>query len=299
LALQAALDKLAEPRPAPSVAPKEELDRQKARDGVLEARLMAIEETMRTGLAKVSSGRAAVPTAPMAPVSWIDHVKGAPPHLQLAVGGVFIFLLVLATVPWLVHSGASAGPAPVAAPSADTVAAAPARPAPSEPPVEAEPKPDPQPSAAQAAAAAQPAAAEPSAAAEAPPAAEPSPAPPIDRKQARHEMFDFLKLKRYSDAADVGQRLRAAFDLDWEAEIQLAEALRQSNRTDEAGPVYEEFLERFPTNAYADMAAFRLGNLLAKTDKAGAIAAYKRVIQFPKSKYTGEAKQALAQLGGR
>ncbi len=268
-------------------AQRDELDRQKARDSVLEARLVAIEETVRSGISKLAT-TAKTAAAPPPPTTWVDYLKNAPAPILVAAGGITLLLVLLAVLPWLLAPEETVAPAVVAqAPAAPTSVPIPA------PDAVAEAK---QPEAAPAAA--------PEPVAEAPaqaqaPAAEPPPAagPPVDRKALRKEMFDAFKAKKYDKAADAGLRLKAAFELDWEAELKLGDALYKANRHDEAVRIYQGFVERYPTNAHADAALFKIGSMLAKTDKAAAIKALEKVAQDPKSKYQGEARQALAQLG--
>lgn len=74
------------------------------------------------------------------------------------------------------------------------------------------------------------------------------------------------------------------------------QCLRQANRGDEAAPVFQEFADKFPTNAHLDVALFRLASLLAKSDKQRAAEAYERVAADPTSKYKGDASKGLEQL---
>lgn len=202
----------------------------------------------------------------------------------MQIGGVALglVLLFLAIVSWL--RSPTVVPVPVPAP---TTAAVSPRPTPTPTPEAAEPE------------AAEPEAAEAPEPEAAVAAAAEAPAPngaPIDKKAVRREMFDALKAKRYGDAADAGLRLRESVELDWEAHLALGDALRQANRGEEAAPVFQDFVDKFPTNAHLDVALFRLANLLAKSDKQKAAEAYKRVAADPKSKYKGDASKALAQL---
>jgi pentatricopeptide repeat protein len=121
----------------------------------------------------------------------------------------------------------------------------------------------------------------------------------IPRKELRRALFDAAAQKRWAAAADAGLQMRGSYEVDWEAALVLADALVRARRYEDAIAVYREFLERFPTNHYADKALFRLAECLQAAKRHGeARTAYERLAQKP-GKYRKRAKKSLAGLRGR
>jgi TolA-binding protein len=74
---------------------------------------------------------------------------------------------------------------------------------------------------------------------------------PDERRNLRRRMFDAYKVKKWEEAADAGLLLRSGGKLDWEAALNLAQALRFANRTNDAVEAFKVFLADFPDNKYA------------------------------------------------
>ncbi len=87
---------------------------------------------------------------------------------------------------------------------------------------------------------------------------------PDERRNLRRKMFDSYKARKWEDAANAGLRLRAATKLDWEAQLNLAQALRFAGRTPEAVDMFKAFLAEFPENRYVGEAKATLEKLTKK-----------------------------------
>jgi len=209
----------------------------------------------------------------------LPPVFDAQPWLLPVVGGLLLSFLVVVVVA-LARGGSSARPAVVSPlPAASNVPAqaagaaeaqAPAA-SPASPPeavasevktAEAAPT-----EAAPAEAQAAPAAAGDSAAALAAAAAVPPSTERLDadgRKKVRRQLFDAYKNKRWDEAARAGYHMRAGSSMDWEAQYNLAHALRQSGRVNEAIEMYHAFITEFPDNKFLKDAKAYITKLEAK-----------------------------------
>jgi TolA-binding protein len=77
-------------------------------------------------------------------------------------------------------------------------------------------------------------------------------------------MFEAYKAKKWEDVIGAGKRLHAAGKIDWEAELNLAQALRLGGHTPEAIEMFKSFLADFPGNKYAAEARATMDKLQKK-----------------------------------
>ncbi len=82
-----------------------------------------------------------------------------------------------------------------------------------------------------------------------------------ERKNLRRTLMDAFKKKRWGEAADAGLQLRASYEMDWEAEYTLADALSRAGRKADAIAAYKSFLKSYPDNKFADKAQKALAAL--------------------------------------
>ncbi len=124
-----------------------------------------------------------------------------------------------------------------------------------------------------------------------------SPEQEAQRKALRRKMFDAHRKKRWGETARLGVQLREEYNLDWEAQLKLADALRRGKKIEEAAVVYLAFIEQHPDNDKIVDALFKAANLLVKLGRTEeALPLYERVSKLPKSEFKREAKKALKAL---
>lgn len=119
----------------------------------------------------------------------------------------------------------------------------------------------------------------------------------VERKELRKQLFASYRAKDYAGAIEVGHSLRSAAKIDWEAEFLIAEAERAAGANGEALASYLAFIEKYPTNVYADDARFWAAEiLLGQGKKAEAKVLYQRILASPKTRYRSSAESRLGEL---
>jgi tetratricopeptide (TPR) repeat protein len=120
------------------------------------------------------------------------------------------------------------------------------------------------------------------------------------KKSLRRKMFDALKKKRWSDAAQAGFELRDSYELDWEAALALAECLQKSKRLDESAEAYRAFIDAFPDNKAVNDARYQLaGILITRKHYDEAKTVLKTVIAGSSGKLKTLSERALKEIANR
>ena len=99
-----------------------------------------------------------------------------------------------------------------------------------------------------------------------------------ERKRMRRWLLNAYKNENYAEAVRIGNELRVAFVIDWEAHFVIAQSERLTGQHDKAIDSYERFFATYPDNFRADDARYQAAILHAEAGNKGrARALFKQV----------------------